>query len=172
MHTGNVIRLVVLTTGLAASAVAGPTMACTDWVSTPGSVFATLDPLRQMATGAYSPGRKEESLAKLAHLRSAVKPDDPVSLLKAGYWTEVMNLIGVSHDTDGPELILRALELRPNDAEYEFMAALAYADAFGDADKANFRKHWNRARELAKPGTAVAKNLELLGGLLSKRPNK
>jgi len=168
VHTGNAIRLVVLTTGLAASAVAGPTMACTDWVSTPGSVFATLDPLRQMVTGAYSPARKEESLAKLAQLRSAINPGDPVSLLKAGYWVEVMNLIGVSHDTDGPQLILRALELRPNDAEYEFMAALAYADASGDFDKASFHKHWTRARELAKPGTAVAKNLELFGALLGR----
>ena len=39
----------------------------------------------------------------------------------------------------------------------EFMAALACADH----DKAAFQKHWDRAQHLAKPGSAIAQNLEL-----------
>jgi hypothetical protein len=159
------LQLVVLITGLAASAVAGPTLACHEWVSTPGSVFETLDPLRQVAMGAYDPARKEAVRAKLVQLRADIKPGDPVSLMKAGYWAEVLHAIGVSPDTDGPALMLRALALRPDDAEYEFMAALAYFDH----DKATFQKHWGRARQLAKPGSAVAQNLELFRKVLAKR---
>jgi len=159
------LQLAVLTTGLAASALAGPTLACHEWVSTPGSVFEALAPLRLAAEAAYSPAGKGAALAELTQLRSAVKPDDPVSLIKAGYWVEVMHVIGVSPDSDGPELMLRALALRPNDAEYEFMAALAYADH----DKATFQKHWDRAQHLAKPGSAVAQNLELFRTILAER---
>jgi len=159
------LQLAVLTTGLAASALAGPTLACHEWVSTPGSVFEALEPLRLAAEAAYSPAGKGAALAKLTQLRSAVKPDDPVSLIKAGYWVEVMHVIGVSPDSDGPELMLRALALRPNDGEYEFMAALAYADH----DKATFQKHWDRAQHLAKPGSAVARNLELFRPILAER---
>jgi len=159
------LQLVVLITGLAASAVAGPTLACHEWVSTPGSVFETLDPLRQLAMGAYDPARKEAVRAKLVQLRADIKPGDPVSLMKAGYWAEVLHAIGVSPDTDGPALMLRALALRPDDAEYEFMAALAYFDH----DKATFQKHWGRARQLAKPGSAVAQNLELFRKVLAER---
>jgi hypothetical protein len=159
------LQLVVLTTGLAASALAGPTLACHEWVSTPGSVFETLDPLREVAMDAYKPANNEAARSKLAQLRAAARPDDPVSLIKAGYWAEVLHSIGVAPDTDGPELMLRALALRPNDAEYEFMAALAYADH----DKAAFQKHWDRARHLAKPGSAVAQNLELFRAILAER---
>jgi hypothetical protein len=159
------LQLVLLTTGLAASALAGPTLACHEWVSTPGSVFETLGPLRLAAEAAYSPAGKGAALAKLAQLRADMKPGDPVSLMKAGYWVEVMHAIGVSSDTDGPELMLRAAALRPNDAEYEFMAALAYFDH----DKATFQKHWDHARQLAKPGSAAAQNLELFRKILAER---
>jgi hypothetical protein len=159
------LQLVVLTTGLAASALAGPTLACHEWVSTPGSVFEALDPLRAVAMDAYSPANREGSRAKLVQLRAAIKPGDPVSLIKAGYWGAVLHAMGVSPDADGPELILNALALRPNDAEYEFMAALAYADL----DRSTYRKHWSRAQELAKPGSAVAKNLELFGKIIAER---
>ena len=70
------LQLAVLTTGLAASALAGPTLACHEWVSTPGSVFEALAPLRLAAEAAYSPAGKGAALAKLTQLRSAVKPDD------------------------------------------------------------------------------------------------
>jgi len=163
MH--NALQLAVLTTGLAASALAGPTLACHEWVSTPGSVFEALDPLREVAMGAYDPAKKEAAREKLVQLRADTKPGDPVSLMKAGYWAEVLHSIGVSPDTDGPELMLRALALRPNDAEYEFMVALAHFDH----DKATFQKHWNRAQELAKPGSAAAKNLELFRKILAER---
>ena len=53
------LQLAVLTTGLAASALAGPTLACHEWVSTPGSVFEALAPLRVAAEAAYSPANKE-----------------------------------------------------------------------------------------------------------------
>ena len=57
--------------------------------------------------------------------------------------------------TDGPELIERAVSLRPDDAEYHTVAAIAY---FG-ADKTLYKKHWDRAHALAKPGSAAARNL-------------
>jgi len=38
-----------------------------------------------------------------------------------------------------------------------------------DHDKATFQKHWNRAQELAKPGSAAAKNLELFRKILAER---
>ncbi|MGH9647691.1 MAG: hypothetical protein ACRD4E_12850 [Bryobacteraceae bacterium] len=163
MH--KVIQLVVLTTGLAALALAGPTLACHKWVSTPGSVFEALEPLRQAAMGAYDQTKTEAVRAKLVQLRTDIKPGDPVSLIKAGYWAEVLHAIGVSPDTDGPELMVRALALRPTDAEYEFMAALAYFDH----DKATFQKHWDQARALAKPGSAVAQNLDLFRKILAER---
>jgi hypothetical protein len=159
------LQLVVLTTGLAASALAGPTLACHEWVSTPGSVFEALEPLRAVAMGAYDPAKKEAVRAKLVQLRADIKPGDPVSLLKAGYWAAVLSDIRVVPDTDGDDMILRALALRPNDAEYEFMAALAYADH----DKATFQKHWDRAQHLAKPGSAVARNLELFRPIIAAR---
>jgi hypothetical protein len=160
------LRLFAATIGLAGSALAGPTLACHEWVSTPGSVFETLDPLRKVSMAADdSPANKEAARAKIVQLRADIKPGDPVSLLKAGYWTEVVHQIGVTPDTDGPELMLRALALRPNDAEYEFIAALAFADH----DRARFQKHWDRARELAKPGSAVAKNLELFAKIIAER---
>ena len=160
------LQLVVLTTGLAASALAGPTLACNRWVSTPGSVFETLDPLREAIYVADdSPAQGQAALARLAELRAAIKPGDPVSLLKAGYWAALLNDVHVANDADGRTMILQALALRPNDAEYEFMAALA----FFDHDKATFQKHWDRARQLAKPGSAVAQNLELFRKVLAER---
>ena len=165
MHIG---KIMILTSGLVASALAGPTLACHEWVSTPGSVFETLDPLRVAAEAAYSPANHAAARAKLVQLRAGIKPGDPVSLLKAGYWAEVMHVVGVAPDADGPEMILRALALRPNDAEYEFMAALAYVDR----DKATYRQHWDRAEQLAKPGSAVAKNLELFGKILADRQDR
>ncbi|MBZ5675854.1 MAG: hypothetical protein LAP61_16555 [Acidobacteriia bacterium] len=160
------LQLAVLTIGLAASALAGPTLACHEWVSTPGSVFETLDQLRRTSMAADdSPANMQAARAKLAQLRADIKPGDPVSLMKAGYWAEVMHAIGISPDSDGPELMLRALALRPNDAEYEFMVALAHFDH----DKATFQKHWNRAQELAKPGSVAAQNLELFRKSLAER---
>ena len=50
--------------------------------------------------GAYDPAKKEAVRAKLVQLRADIKPGDPVSLLKAGYWAEVLHAIGVSPDTD------------------------------------------------------------------------
>jgi hypothetical protein len=163
MH--KMIRVAMLTAALASSALAGPTLACHEWVSTPGSVFETLEPLREAAMGAYGPAKKDAVRAKLVQLRADIKAGDPVSLIKAGYWTEVLHAIGVSSDSEGPALMLRALALRPNDAEYEFMAALAYFDH----DTATFQKHWDRARQLAKPGSAVAQNLELFRKILAER---
>jgi len=160
------LKLAALTIGLAASALAGPTLGCHEWVSTPGSLFETLDQLRRVSMAADdSPANKEAARVKLAQLRADIKPGDPVSLMKAGYWAELMHAIRISPDTDGPELMLRALALRPNDADYEFMVALALFDH----DKAAFQKHWNRAQELAKPGSAAAQNLALFRKILAER---
>ena len=160
------LQLLVLTTGMAALALAGPTLACNRWVSTPGSVFETLDPLREAIYAADdSPAQGQAARARLAELRAAIKPGDPVSLLKAGYWAALLNDIHVVNDVDGRAMILQALALRPNDGEYEFIASLA----FFDHDKATFQKHWDRARQLAKPGSAAAQNLEVFRKILAER---
>jgi hypothetical protein len=86
---------------------------------------------------------------------------DAMSYLRAGFWATTMHDIRVAPDTDGPALILKALELRPNDPEFEFFAGLAYLQT----DKAVFAKHWNRARDLSKPGSAVATNMKIVEGL-------
>jgi hypothetical protein len=102
-----------------------------------------------------SPARKEAARARLRELRAAIKPGDALSLMKTGYWAAAMHSIRIVPDTDGPALITQAAALRPNDASYQFVAALAYLDQ----DKARARAYWTRARELAKPGSATARNL-------------
>lgn len=143
---------------LAGVALAGPPLVCRSWVSTPGSVFEALEPLRATALEADdSPAHKAAALKRLAGLRAGIRPGDAMSLLKAGYWATAMQQVGVSPATDGPDLIRRAVELRPNDAEYHLIAALAYLSS----DMALYRQHLASARALAKPGTAAARNLHL-----------
>ncbi len=95
------LQLVVLTTGLAASALAGPTLACHEWVSTLKSVLGRFEPLRGSGDGCATSWRPSPQGPSSPAV--AVKPGDPVSLLKAGYWAEVLHSMGVSPDTDGPE---------------------------------------------------------------------
>jgi hypothetical protein len=161
MRTTNLTTTLILAGVLAGAVHAGPAIAC-HWVAVPGSVFETLEPLRQIAMAADdSPASRQAALARVAQLRAAIKPGDAVSLLKAGFWITTLHDIGVARDTDGPALILKALELRPNAPEYQLFAALA----FMHSDKAQFRKHWERARELAQPGSAAATNLKVVAGL-------
>ena len=150
-------QTLILAIAFGSAALAGPPLSCRPWVSTPGSAFEALEPLHRIAMEADdSPAQKEAARKRLADLRAAMRPGDAVSILKAGYWAAVMNAIGVSAETDGPGLIRRAAELRPNDPEYHFFVALAYFDK----DKNLYRKHWTRAQELSKPGSAVARNLK------------
>ena len=142
---------------------AGPPIACHEFVTTPGSLFESLEPLRSVAMVADdSPADKEAARQRLRELRAAIEPGNPVSLLKAAYWAEVLRAVGVDRQADGTALILKALELRPNDPEYHFIAALAFLPR----DQATFQKHWDRARALAIPGSAVARNLQVFGDLL------
>jgi hypothetical protein len=142
---------------LASIASAGPTLACHRWASTPGSAFEALEPLRDAAMfAANHPGEASAAREKIAALRAGIHPDDPLTLLKAGYWIAILHAVRITSDTDGPGLIRRAAELRPNDPEFQFFLALACFDT----DKAEYRKHWTRAQELAKPGTAVSKNIQ------------
>jgi len=156
MHLMKSTTPVLLGMALATVTLAGPPLVCHPWVSTPGSVFEALEPLRSIALEADdSPANKEAALKKLATLRAEIRPGDAMSLLRAGYWATAMNLIKVSPATDGPELIEKAVSLRPDDAEYHVIAAMAYLSS----DKALYRKHWERAHALAKPGSAAARNL-------------
>ena len=107
------LQLVVLTTGLAASALAGPTLACHEWVSTPVPFSRLSNRYAKWQWVLTTRPRKKPSGPSWYNCGADIKPDDPVSLLKAGYWAEVLHAIGVSPDTDGPELMLRALALRP-----------------------------------------------------------
>jgi hypothetical protein len=115
-----------------------------------------LEPLRQTAMFADdSAAQRRSALQKMADLRAAVRPSDALSLLKAGYWIAILHDIGVTDDTGGHDLILQAAQLRPNDPEYQFFAALASFDT----DKEQYQRHWARAVALTKPGSAVSRNL-------------
>ncbi len=157
----NLTRILALTMILSVSMQAGPAIAC-KWTAVPGSVFATLGPLRERAYYADdSPAAGEKALKELAQLRAEIKADDPVSLLRAGFWAATMHDIRISRESDGPALILKALAIRPNDPEYHFFAALAHLHT----DKAVFHKHWELARTLAKSGSATAVNMNIVEGL-------
>jgi hypothetical protein len=152
MHKSMLIAAV-----LSAAAFAGPTLACHQWVSTPGSAFEALEPLRDAAMSAANhPEQRESARKKLAELRQGIRPGDAVSLLKAGYWAAILNSLHIVPDTDGPAMIAKAAELRPDDAEYQFFAGLAYFDT----DKELYRQHWARAEALAHRGSATAQNLK------------
>jgi hypothetical protein len=151
---------------LPAIAFAGPTLACHAWVSPPGSAFAAVEPLRDAAMYvANHPEKAAEANQKIAELRSAIRTDDAVSLLRAGYWIAILHSIRMTTDTGGQALIQQALALRPDDPEYHFFAALS---AF-DTDKAQYQKHWARARALAKAGSAVSRNLAAFEPVLQSR---
>ena len=161
IRPSRLLMIASLTAMLVPPGYAGPPLAC-KWVAVPGSLFEIMEPLRRIAMEADdSPAAKQAARARLRQLRMAAKPGDPLSWLQAGFWTATMHEIGVAPDTDGPELILKALALRPNDPEYHFFAALAFLGT----DQVRFRKHWDRTRELAKPGSAAARNLEVVAGL-------
>src|SRR5262249_38864326 len=108
MHK-RILRIVVPIIALATAVVAGPTLACHEWVSTPGSAFETLQPLRDQAMSvANHPNERPAAIKQIATLRAAIHPDDPKSMLKAGYWIAILNSLEIAPDTDGPSLIRRA----------------------------------------------------------------
>jgi hypothetical protein len=145
---------------LVTAAFAGGPLLCHPWVSTPGSLFEALEPLRSKALEADdSPAHKEAALKKLATLRSEIRPNDALSLMRAGYWATAMNHMGISPATDGPELMERAVGLKPEDAEYQAMTAIAYFAT----DKKLYQKHAQLARQLGKPGSAAVRNLPEMG---------
>ena len=100
-------------------------------------------------------------------LRAAIRPTDPLTLLRAGYWywIAILHAIGVVPDSDGIDLIALAVDLRPKNPEYRFFLALASFDG----DREQYQSHWLRARELAKPGTAADKNIRLFEPILFAR---
>jgi hypothetical protein len=160
MHVINktMLRAVLLAAAFTATSLAGPPIAC-KWVAVPGTVFETLSSLRDTAMAADdSPMAKAEALKRLERLREEAKPNDALSLLKAGFWATTMRDIGITNDPTGPDLIAKAAALRPNEPEYQFFAALAYIHN----DKARFRQHWSRAQTLSKPGSATARNMKIV----------
>jgi hypothetical protein len=165
MHIWKTILPMIM---LASVASAGPTLACHEWVSTPGSVFESLQPLRDAAMSAAN-HRSDWAAARqrVSTLRAAVTPGDPLSLLKAGYWISIMSELKLVPDSDGPEMLRQAAAMRPADAEYQFFAALGSFDT----DKPLYRKYWARAQELAKPGSAVNRNLTSFDPVLLSRKN-
>ena len=147
---------------------AGPTLACHEWVSTPGSVFEALEPLRDAAMfTANHPQQAEAARARITALRADIRLDEPRTLVKAGYWIAILNALRITEDTDGPDLIRRAAQMRPNDPEYQFFTALAYFDT----DKQLYKDYWTQAQRLAKPGTAVSSNLTAFEPVLLSRMN-
>jgi Flp pilus assembly protein TadD len=167
MHNLRQIRNSILTAAFCVVTYGGPALSCRQWVSTPGSAFEAIEPLRSVAMEADdSPANKVAARKKLADLQAAIKPGDALSYLKAGYWAAVLKAIAVSDDASGPELIRQAVDLRPNDPEYHFFAGLAY---FEIGQTALYRKHWQIAEKLSKPNSAVARNLKIYDTELAAR---
>jgi hypothetical protein len=168
MHLIRSTAPVLLGIVLATTAFAGGPLLCHPWVSTPGSLFEALEPLRSKALEADdSPAHKEAALKKLATLRSEIRPNDPLSLMRAGYWATAMSHMKISSATDGPELMERAIALRPGDADYHAMTAIAYFAT----DKTLFQKHAQSARQLGKPGSAAVRNLPVVSAGQSASTN-
>jgi hypothetical protein len=158
MHTRKLTKWMVATAALGVVALAGPPLACRDWVVTPGSLFETLNPMRLTAMAADdSPAQKQAAVKRITDLKAAIVPGDPVSIMKAGYWTEVMHDIKIT-DQSGEQLIEQAIAMRPADADYQVIGALTYLGR----DKSKFRAHWTQAKKLAKPGSAAAQNLGVI----------
>ena len=156
--TMKLLRFIVVALVFAQAAFGGPPIAC-KWIAVPGSLFESLEPLREGAMQADdSPAQKRAALARLAVLRTAIQPGDALSLVKAGFWAATMHDVGVAPDMDGPQLILRAVSLRPDDPEYHVFAALAHMTT----DPALFRNHWERARVLSGRGSATERNLKVI----------
>jgi hypothetical protein len=156
MHLMKSTAPVLLGMALATVAFAGGPLLCHPWVSTPGSLFEALEPLRSTALEADdSPAHKDAALKRLATLRAGIRPNDPLSLMRAGFWATAMNQMKISPATDGPELMERAVSLRPADAEYHAMTAIA---CFA-TDQKMYQKHAELARQLGKPGSAAVRNL-------------
>lgn len=161
MSTNNLIRILTFAALFTGAVQAGPALSC-HWKAIPGTAFGELSSLRDRVVYADdSPVQGNAARAELAKLREAIRPGDALSLLRAGFFSASLHEVGAVKDTDGPALILKALELRPNDPEFEFFAALAHLHT----DKAVFAKHWSRARELAKPGSAAAENIRIVEDL-------
>ncbi|MBV8845822.1 MAG: hypothetical protein JO307_23685 [Bryobacterales bacterium] len=162
----HILKTLLPAIALASIAAAGPTLACHEWVSTPGSVFEALEPLRDAAMStANHPEQATAARMRITELRAQIRPGEPLTLLKAGYWIAILNALRITEDTDGPDLIRRAAEMRADDPEYQFFTALAYFDT----NKQLYRKYWMRAQKLAKPGTAVSKNLAAFEPVLLTR---
>lgn len=164
----HILKSILPIVALASIGSAGPTLACHEWVSTHGSVFEALEPLRDAAMfTANHPQQWEAARQRITALRAEIRPDQPLTLLKAGYWIAILNSLRITDDTDGPALIRHAAEMRPSDPEYQFFTALAYFDT----DKRLYKEYWARAQNLAKPGTAVSKNLAAFEPVLFARMN-
>jgi hypothetical protein len=160
------LRRILPVFALAVIASGGPTLACHEWVSSPGSLFEALTPLRDAAMfTANHPEQRNAARDKIAALRADIRPGASLTYVKAGYWITIMNSLRITADPDGPELMRQAAEMRPNDPEYQFFAALGNFDT----DKDRYRTYWARAQKLASPGTPVSRNLAAFEPVLLAR---
>ncbi len=101
------------------------------------------------------------SSGKQAAFQSANKKPDPLRMFDAGFFVESWKQAQADGgkkpvDFDGYALVKRAIELRGNDPEMEFAAALITSIR---SDKAAHRAHLQKAIAGAKEGSLLARNI-------------
>jgi hypothetical protein len=153
--------MIALATVFAATSLAGPAIAC-KWTAVKGTVFEKLAELREEAMRADdSADAKWKAVERTKQLQVEAMGGDAFALLRAGFWTTTMREVKVINDVSGPDMLAKAAALKPNEAEYQFFAALGYIHH----DKARFTQYWKKAQALAKPGSATEKNMKIVAGL-------
>ena len=145
----------------------------------PTPVIVRMETLRRAAI--YAGQDASVAAALLARLRDRVRAadqsgrPDALALHDEAYFVEALrqltmleppaglreparSLRGLVADADGPALMRRSLNARPNDAALEFAAALIAADK----DRAAYERHAAKARAGAAGDPLLARNLRLL----------
>jgi hypothetical protein len=124
------------------------------------AIYATANMRGWAKHGSYTIEDRKIAGALLAKLRTRVTETTDqaraLALFDLGFFTETLRQTNLDPALDGYDLLLKAAELRPADADVQF--ALVLASAW--PKRRNYSAHLTQAMAGAKPGTLLAANLE------------
>ncbi len=146
---------------LLATLLAGTSLNCVDFATSPGSLFETVRPLSEIALMSDDNAESREfAQRKLASVLEAARQDSAnfEKQVAAGFLAEALRQIWgrSAAKLDGMAFLHRALEIQPKNPELHLLLALAYLPR----DSAKAARHRILARDLAQKNSAAAKNLE------------
>lgn len=122
------------------------------------ALYATNEMSAWRTSQAYGEADRSLALGLLSRLRERTQdtamPRD-LALFDLGFYAETLRQTRLDPALDGYQLLLKAAELRPNDAEVQFALALASVYPRREAHSA----HLASASAGARPGTLLAANL-------------